>query len=81
MGRGGLNLIEALLHIRCPDPYIQILEIKQRVSEARDLVICHHDVLDVFVDKVVEAVDVLLYQALDGQEGGDQLPFLLHGLD
>ena len=38
----------------------------------------HQDLLQLHIYEVVETVDVLTYQPLDLQEGGDQLPLFLH---
>ena len=80
MRRCGLDLIESFLNIRGTDPDIEIFKIEHWVSDACDLVVGHHDIPNILVNQVVKAVDVLLHQALDGQKGRNQLPFLLHGL-
>ena len=78
MRAGALDLVVSLLDTGSSHSDINILEIEHGVSNALHLLVGHHDALDVLVDEIVKAVDVLLDQTLDGQEGGHQLPFLLN---
>ena len=72
-----LHLIVPLFNIRCTNSNIQVLEIEHWIRNAGYLLVGQDNVLDVLVDKVVEGVDVLLHQSLDGEESGHQLPFVL----
>lgn len=48
-----------------PDGHVRVLEPEAGIDVGRDLGVCLEDVLNVDVDKVVEGVDVLLYETFD----------------
>ena len=56
-------LLEILLYLWETHVYIGKLEIELLVDVRCDEFICFEDLLDVYVDKMVERVDVLLHQS------------------
>ena len=59
------------------DVNIGVLEPETRVYIRGDFAVCFYDILDVYVNKVVERVDVLLDETLDLKKRGQQQPFVL----
>lgn len=80
--RGDVLLVVRLGLVAVGEADLDVHELdpEARVDVGRDLVVGLDDVLDVGVDKVVEGVDVLLDEALDLEEGGEEEPFVLWGV-
>lgn len=72
--------VETLLNIGQTDVHVQVFQVKGRIHVTNDASIRHDDLLDVNVDKIVERVDVLFYQAFRFEKGGDEFPFFLEKL-
>lgn len=72
--------IEAFIHIRLPDIDIEIFKVEHGISIADDFVVCLNNFLYINIDEVIEAVDMLLHQALYFQKRRDQKPFILEKL-
>lgn len=59
------------------DADVEVFEVEVGVDVRGDAGVRAEDRLEVDVDKVVERVDVLLDESLDGEEGGEEVPFVL----
>ena len=57
--------------------YVCEFKPKARVDVRGDFLICFNNVLDIDIDKVVERVDVLLYETLYFEESWQEKPFVL----
>ena len=79
--RGDVLLVVRLGLVAVGEADLDVHELdpEARVDVGGDLVVGLDDVLDVGVDEVVEGVNVLLDEALDLEESGEEEPFVLWG--
>ena len=77
----GFGYVERLLYVWVTHGYIEVLEVKIRVSNRRHHLICFHNLLDLDVYKVVKRIDVLFHEAFHFEEGRQQFPFVSHGVN
>ena len=84
-GDGGLNGQDGILGLIGAtwgaDVDVGELDVEVVVDIAVDDGARLHDLPELDLDKIIEGIDVLLDQALDLEEGGDEIPLVLGGID
>jgi hypothetical protein len=62
---------------RLADADVEVFEVEVRVDVRGDASVGAEDGLKIDVDEIVERVNVLLNESFDGEEGGQEIPFVL----